>query len=34
MAEPEELPADLSLGRSRTSPAKKSKTSAKKKTSK
>ena len=34
MPEPEELPADLSLGRSRTSPAKNSKTSAKKKTSK
>ena len=34
MTEPEELPADLSLSRSRTSPAKKSKTSAKKKTSK
>ncbi len=31
MAEPEELPADLSLGRSRTSPAKKSKTSEKRK---
>jgi len=34
MPEPEGLPADLSLRKSRKSPAKKSKTSAKKKTSK